>query len=764
MASGTTAAVSGILLTGFLPHPCPPSWAAAAAAIGVLSYLFTRHRLAAIGVFFSLGVLWGSLYGQYLLSHLLPETQELKELSVRGRIVGLPETVTSDGRPIHRFDMLVDAAGCLPPEPACAPPVRRIRLTRYDGELPLAGERWQFSVRLRRPRGFANPAGFDYGAWLVTNGYHATGYVTRELPARRLQPAGGWQGLRFRLKQYLQRRLESYDQREFLLALLVGDRSGVSPAMWQTYNATGTTHLLAISGLHIGIVAGLGAALGVLPARLLSLAGLGAVNLPLLAGALAAAAYAYLAGFALPTQRALIMTLVGLLAFGLRRRTAPWEFWSAALLGVLLVHPLAGHSAGFWLSFGAVAVLIHALAGRRHRRRDWGVRAQWAVFLGLAPLLAVAVGQVSAVGFVANLVAIPLYSLAIVPLNLLAAVADALSVTAAGALWLVADRLLQLVQTYLQWLAEPSWAALSMTGGLRWWSVMLALLGAAVALLPRPVPARWLALCLMSPLLLPRPAAAPPEGRLWLTVLDVGQGLAVVAQTANHSLVYDVGPRFSDRFDTATAVVLPYLEHRGVERVDRLVISHADNDHAGAVGPFLAGIDTGDVSVGQPLASDAAQSRCRRGQRWQWDGVTFEYLHPGGGEGPQSNDRSCVLLIGTGEQRVLLSGDIGRGVERELLPRLTGAAPLALLIAPHHGSLSSSGTPFVRTTRPRHVVFSAGHKHQFGHPHPQVVARYRRVGSRLWNTAAHGALRFRISPAGIEALPPWREVRRRYWD
>lgn len=731
--------------------------------MAVLLYSFTRHRVAAIGVFCALGALWGSVYGQYVLSHLLPEADELKELSVRGRIVGLPETVTNDGRPMHRFDMAVDTAGCLPPKPACAPPVRRIRLTRYDGELPLAGERWQFSVRLRRPRGFANPAGFDYGAWLVSNGYHATGYVTRELPARRLRPAGGWQGLRFRLKQYLQRRLEGFNQREFLLALLVGDRSGVSPAMWQTYNATGTTHLLAISGLHIGIVAGLGAGLGALPARLLSLAGIGAVNLPLLAGALAAAAYAYLAGFALPTQRALIMTLVGLLAFGLRRRTAPWRFWGAALLGVLLLHPLAAYSPGFWLSFGAVAVLIHALAGRRQRRRDWGVRAQWAVFLGLAPVLAVAVGQVSAVGFLANLVAIPLYSLAIVPLNLLAAVADSLSPSAATVLWLVADRLLQLVQAYLQWLAEPSWAALSITGGLRWWSLLPALLGAAVVLLPRPVPARWLALCLMGPLLLPRPPAAPPEGRLWLTVLDVGQGLAVVAQTANHSLVYDVGPRFSERFDTATAVVLPYLRHRGIDRVDRLVISHADNDHAGAVGPFLAGIETGDVQTGQRLPSTAAQRPCQRGQRWQWDGVTFEYLHPGEGVDLQSNDRSCVLLISAGDQRVLLSGDIGHGVEKKLLPRLAGA-PLVLLVAPHHGSLSSSGTPFVRTVWPRHVVFSAGYKHQFGHPHPRVVARYRRVGSRLWNTAAQGALRFRISPAGIEALPPWRKVRRRYWD
>ncbi len=779
MASGTIAIAAGILLAGYLPTLPPLSAATACGALLLL--LSLRWQLLRWPALLALGLLWGCYHGHQLSARLLPPALERQPVWLEGRVSGLPQTLASGndggGRVVQRFDLQVSRSGCAQKQAgACDLALRRVRLSWYGGEPPKVGEHWRFQVKLRRPRGFANPAGFDYGRWLVSRGYHATGYISASgaegaVPAQRLAPAPWWRGQRQQLQQYLQQRLQPLPRSEFLLALLVGDKSGIDREQWRNYNATGTTHLLAISGLHIGIVAGLAAAIGALLARLLSLWRGPVMRLVMLlptgCGALAATGYAYLAGFALPTQRALIMTLVALLAFTLRRRSSPWPFLGLALLGVLLLDPLAGHSAGFWLSFAAVAVLLYALGGRR--RRSVGVgervgagswRAQWAVFIGLLPVLVVTLGQLSLTSLPANLLAIPLYSLAVVPLNLLALLVDAASPAAPDALWQLADTLLGVAQRYCQWLAALPWGSLALPPPAPW-ALALALLGSLLWLAPRAVPGRALAPALMAPLLLPAASAPQPgTGELLLSVLDVGQGLAVVVETEQHSLVYDLGPGFNDRFDTATAVVLPYLQSRRIRRLDRLLISHGDGDHAGGAERFAAEIAITDTLVGEAVAGLDGYRACVAGQRWSWDGVEFELLHPQR-EQAKGNNRSCVLQIRSGGQRVLLSGDIERSVERALLPSL---APVAVLVAPHHGSTSSSGTPFVRRLHPQHTVFSAGYKHHFGHPRAEVVARYARVGSRLWNTAEHGALQFLVSPAGTRALAPWRARRHYYWE
>jgi competence protein ComEC len=523
-----------------------------------------------------------------------------------------------------------------------------VRLSWYREAPPLrVGERWRLSVRLKPPHGFANPGGFDYERWLFQEGIRATGHVLARHEQVLLDPGRGAYQIdrwRQRLRDHIDRVLAGGEGSALIQALVLGERSGIAPAQWEALTRTGTNHLIAISGLHVGLVAGFVFLLvrraWAASARL-ALA-LAAPRAAAAAAFLAALTYSALAGFAVSTQRALIMLAVVLLALGWARTLRPAAGISLALGGVLLLDPQAVLAVGFWLSFGAVAVLLYAL-GQRVAGGGWWTRwgkAQWAVGLGLLPLLFLTFGRGSLIAPLVNLVAVPVFSLVLLPAVMVAAVLSL--VPGLGLPLVLMARLLEWSMQGLETLADWSWAAASLSGRPGW--VWAAAFGGTVLLLaPRGLPGRWTGLALLLPLALVRPPV-PASGEAELTLLDVGQGLAAVVRTRHHVLVYDTGPAFPSGFNTGAAVLLPFLQEIGVRRIDTLVLSHGDRDHVGGLRGLLGRVPIAGILSGEPeRIPDADALPCRAGHGWTWDGVRFEVLHPDR-PGLSGNNSSCVLL------------------------------------------------------------------------------------------------------------------------
>lgn len=685
----------------------------------------------------------------------LPETLIGKDLLVQGRLASLPEASAERAR----FTFAVEQAS-LDGQPIQLP--RRIRLNWYQHRPELeAGAEWQLMVRLKPPHGFVNPGGFDYERWLFQQGIGATGYV-RDSGQNRLLDSGPGRYRLTRLRQRLRDRIDGIlgDTRSAALvrALALGDRDGLTPDDWQVLTRTGTNHLMAISGLHIGLIAGTAFLIGRwcwARAGSLSLL-IAAPRAGAVAALVSALAYSALAGFAISTQRALVMLAVVLIALLCRRTLRPWSALSVALAAVLLIDPLALLSYGFWLSFGAVAVLLFALTGRLGAPR-WFARwshAQWAVALGLLPLLLLLFGRASVLAPAVNLFAVPLFSL-LLPVVLAATLISIASgwelplvLVAAGldGLFGVLDRLAQTPWATLGLAARPLWA----------WIAAFA--GVLLLLAPRGLPGRWLGLIWLLPIALLRPPA-PAIGTALVDILDVGQGLAVVVRTHGHTLVYDLGPRFPSGFNTGSAVVAPSLRSRGVRRVDRLIVSHGDTDHAGGLAGFLAEIEVTEIDSGEPgelpLTQRPAASikQCRAGDHWEWDGVRFRILHPEQ-SGYQGNDSSCVLRIETDAASLLLTGDATRRVEATLLERMPARLRADLLVAGHHGSATSTSGDFLRQVAPSWVIYSAGFANRYRFPSSEVHQRVRAMGIPTLNTAQAGGIEFLLP-----AEPPLREPR-----
>jgi competence protein ComEC len=478
--------------------------------------------------------------------------------------------------------------------------------------------------------------------------------------------------------------------------------------------------------------------------------------------------YSLAAGFSLPTQRALVMVAVVMAAIFLRRQLSAGYGLLLALLICLLLDPLAPASLSFWLSFSAVSVIVYGLCGRVMRTSWWqGLRVQWLAFIGLLPVLAVFFGQLSGLSPLANTVLVPVFSLFIVPLNFLSMLLVVVMPQWAGALFSLLDQVLGWQLDYLAWLLAVPFPTLLKVPAVHGFDLLLACVGVVILLLPRAMPLRCCGLVLMAPLLLTRPVAIN-KGDMVLTVLDVGQGLSVVVQTAKHVLVYDIGPAFSDSFSTGSAVVAPYLNNRGVDRVDMLVLSHSDNDHSGNWAQFIERVDVKGVAYGEALVSSPrglTAHPCLAGEPWVWDDVTFSFYHPAGDERGtlSANNMSCVLKISTAGTSVLLTGDIERPVEARLVSSLSELLVSDILVAPHHGSKTSSSWPFIRSVKPKHIVFTTGYRNRFGHPHSDIVKRYRLQGTEIYNSASDGAIIFTVKQGKISSVQRYRSQLNRYW-
>ncbi|OGA33057.1 MAG: DNA internalization-related competence protein ComEC/Rec2 [Betaproteobacteria bacterium RIFCSPLOWO2_12_FULL_64_23] len=786
---------SGVCLLQQQPQLPALAWALLLAPILVLWWRLSLRaadgrgaKLAAMllanAMFAAAGYFYAAAWAQWRLADRLAPRWEGPDLSVTGVVAGLPQPFERG----VRFDFEVEQV-----EPAEARLPRRIALSWYEGSTReefqdvafiRAGERWRFSVRLRRPHGSANPYGFDYESLLMQRAIGATGYVrpggTARLDDLMPRPAYLIQRAREILRERHWDTLPGYPYAGILIALAIGDQNAIDAKQWQLFARTGVSHLMSISGLHVTMVASLFALLVHWLWRRSSalMLALPARKAAALAGFLAALGYCLIAGFGVPAQRTLYMVGVVALALWAGRVSSVSRVLCAALLLVLLLDPWAVLAPGFWLSFGAVAVILYVATGRLRARQEpasargfalgnslvqWG-RVQWAITLALAPLLLVWFQQMSLVSPLANAVAIPLVSLVVTPLALAGSV-------------LPFDFLLKLAHAVMaaqMWLLEwwaASPAAVWQQHAPAAWTVALALAGTAWLLLPRGVPARWLGLLLVLPLFTVVPPA-PPPGALWLTVLDVGQGLAIFVQTERHALLYDAGPAYSPEADSGSRVILPFLRASGIARLDAMVVTHDDNDHAGGAASVLSGLPVAAFYSSLPethaawLAAPGYRLPCAAGQGWDWDAVRFELLHPTPGsyaiDRLKSNDRSCVLRIATARGAVLLTGDIEARSEEELLARAPGKLRADVLVVPHHSSRTSSTQEFIAAVQPRWAVLPVGYRNRFGHPQEAVVERYRAGGAQMLRTDSAGAVLVRIDGEGI-VVQGYRGLRKRYW-
>jgi len=770
LRKGACAFFGGILLFQQLPALPDSRWALLLPLVVVLLLLptgtrrgRTMLRLPLIG---AAGFFWAWCYAALVLATGLVTELEGVDVMVTGKISGLP-----DIRSHHvRFQFAVEAlaaSGKAYPAPGL------IRLNWY-GHTPrlYAGDRWRLKVRLKRPRGLMNPGGFDYEAWLFRHHVRATGYVRRDKANILLSSSaeGGcrldcWrQALRERIREALP---ESRYQ-GIIAALAIGDHQAIDPQQWETLTRTGTSHLVAISGLHIGLVAGL---CFWLTRRLWSLsAGLSlrwpAPKAAALMAMLGATLYAAMAGFSIPTQRALIMIVVlmgALLQQQPRRRS---DTLALALVFVLFFDPLAVMVPGFWLSFTAVGLIFYVMSQRLRQPGGW--RQWWRVHLviaiGLIPLMLLFFQQLPLISPLANMIAVPWMSFLVVPPVLLGAGLLTVLPGLAHFFLALAGWALTLLWPLLEWLA-------SFEAG-QWhqhlpapWTMVPALAGILLLVAPRGIPARWLGLIGLLPVFL-MPPLRPPVGGLWFSLLDVGQGLSAVVQTHTHVLVYDTGPRFSARYDAGTAVLLPFFRHQGIERIDMLMLGHGDNDHIGGARALQRHLAINQLvsSVPERIAWRRAES-CRSGQHWRWDGIDFDVLHPAADTPSRGNNSSCVLRVQYRGGAILLTGDIEKPAERELVQLNTGQLAAQVLVVPHHGSNTSSSNPFLTAVQPEYALFPVGYRNRFAFPKAAVRARYRALGIHQLDTVQCGAIRFTVNAVGhLSVADCFRVAQHHYWQ
>jgi len=710
---------------------------------------------------FLLGFTWCLFYAHWILDWSLPKSLEGKYITITGYIDSLPQIEEY----CEKFSFAIDHIENRPQK-------AKIQLSWYNNyPLLKVGDRWQLQVKLKRPRGTMNRGEFDYEKYLFQNKIRATGYVKSNTINHRL--SSHWYNYpigRFRqyLEQGIYQALHNSQLQGVIAALVVGSRNGISAKEWQVFRNTGTSHLVAISGLHIGLISGfiflfLNFIWRRIPYLIMRLSAPQASAIGALIGGLI---YSTIAGFSVPTQRALVMIAIFTLVLIFKRNIRPWNALLIALLIISIINPLSTLSAGFWLSFAAVAMLIYTFSGRLGVTGVWWKwgRAQLMVSLGLMPLCLLLFQQFSLVSFIANLIAIPVVGFVVVPLSLSGCLIWTISTHIGTWMLLFAAKIMSLLWLYLKWLSAQHWVI--------WhhaivndWILVTTIIGVLLLLAPRGVSIRWLGIICILPLIFYKPVG-PKTGEVWLTLLDVGQGLASVVRTQNHLLIYDTGPKYNDNFDTGSTVVVPFLHSFDVNNVDMMVISHGDNDHIGGAESVLSMLNVKQImtSVPQRFPNYHAKN-CWAGEHWQWDGVTFRFLSPMENSNLKGNDASCVLKITDGKNSILLTGDIEALTEHILVKNNSQGLQSTILVAPHHGSNSSSTKTFINTVKPEYVLFPVGYLNRFAFPSKKVLIRYKTVNAISFDTVNSGAITFKFNNNDKVSLPfEYRKLFTHYWN
>lgn len=712
-----------------------------------------------------LGYIWCVLYAYYLSSWSLSPNLEGKNVIITGYVSSLP--VNDE----HRTSFLF-AVKQLTYGKQTQTANGYVNLSWQKTNINLhAGDQWQFQVRLKKIHGTLNPGGFDYEAWAFQEHIRATGYViAKERPI--LLSSHRYDFPLQRVRQYLRdqiaKTLPISNTSPWITALALGERDHISADNWQVLRNTGTNHLMAIAGLHIGIMSSLAFAIVAwlwrqCPAALLRLPAKHAGGI---ASLMMAVMYSMLAGFSIPTQRACIMLSVFLVTLLMKRHLMSWYAWALALQIVLLINPLSVLTESFWLSFASVALIIYGVSGRLAPSGLWWKlgRIQWVIAVGLIPFSIWLFQQCSLISFVANAIAIPWVGFVIVPITLMGCLCLLFSDALGGYLLLLADKLLAkcwIILTYFSHLSWATWYQAAPSYGV----LLMSCVGIMLLLLPAGFPGRVLGIVWLLPLFFyPTKTLKPDE--IKLTLLDVGQGLSAIVQTPHHLLVFDAGPKLSDRFDMGESVVLPYLRTVHAKKIDMLVISHGDNDHIGGAAAILNQMPVDSIKTSVPEAFKQHADYCLRNETWEWDHVTFSFLYPTVNLLGLNNDSSCVLRIQFGNQVILLTGDIEKIAETYLINNNPAELAADILIAPHHGSKTSSLDEFVRAVHPAIVLLPLGYRNRYHFPHPSVVKKYVSMNAMLYDTANAGAIEFRLSSDSDSMVDKqfYRLTHSRYWN
>lgn len=699
---------------------------------------------------------WGLWQQQYQLTN--------GNLVVTGQVTGLPQLTAER----VRFDLTVDRV--LSSDPPQSHRIRKLRISWYEPTAEMIpGQEWRFAVRAFRPHSFLNPNGFDYEGWMMQKGIQGNAYVRGEAVLL-APPRGHWFArLRLTVRDKVMALEVSDEAKSIISALMIGDRSHLNDETWQLLFRAGISHLIAISGLHLTLVAGFVymIAFFLLSCLLPFSPRVTAAWLTLLFGWL----YALSVGLSLPTQRAALMLSVFLLAIVFTRRPNLLLSYVIALALVLTVQPLAGFNGGFYLSFAAVAIVL--LAGRslfshfeeglvKKVLRYGGqlVGLQLLLVLCLAPFSAFFFNAVSILGLAINLIAIPVTSFILMPWIL---ITWGLLFVSLGSLSLsLLGELMEAIYLFLASVTAYDWALIYLARPSPWF-ILLALVGVSLWLFqPRPT-FYLLGVLFFAPIFF-APLQSPPEGTVRAVFLDVGQGLAVHLQTARHNMLFDAGPRYSAAFDAGSDIIAPYFHSYGLSRLDRIIISHNDRDHGGGLMGLMRRIKVDQLMLNFNTATSKEQERipCLADQAWQWDQVSFRVLHPSADyTSRKRNNRSCIILVTTGNNRLLLTGDIEKEVEKMLIEKYD--MKVNILQVPHHGSSSSSHSDWVREVDPDYAIFSAGYRNPFSHPASTVVKRYEDGGSLPLVSWRHGAMEFEMNAEEVIYKGGERQRRKRYW-
>jgi competence protein ComEC len=701
------------------------------------------------------GLLLSTAVAKNQLDKRIPQKWEGQDIILQGKVQGIPNT-KEDG---IRFRFKISQAS-LKTDPEKQIDLKGIvRLGWYRNVITInADETWQLLVRMKRSSGFMNPGGVDYEKWLFTERISATGYIREKTDLnKRLDESPWWSIDRMRqtIHHNIQQGIEDKASAAILSALVVAIRTELDNKQWKQLQQTGTSHLVAISGLHIAVVAGF----AFLPIMLIwglfpslnekiprQVAGA-------IVGVIFATAYAMLAGFTLPTQRALLMVVIALLGLLVRRHYQPSTILAVVVIAVLLLDPLAGMTVSFWLSFLAVTMILIILNRQIDHPVMSLIKLQILLSLGMLPLTLFFFGSASLLSPVANLIAIPWVSLIIVPLSLIALVFMPISTIISNGLFSISALAIKWMFAGFGLLTESSLAKVTFAE-IPSDYLLFAFAGFLFLLLPKGFPARWLGLIAILPALLFTPEK-PKQGEFTFTLLDAGQGMASVLQTENHTLIYDVGTRYSDTYDIGKLVVVPYLKSKGLGQVDSMVLSHNDIDHWGGAEAVLKEIKVSTViSSDTEILENQSVTACTKGDNWQWDGVNFEILSPpkkpSGEESDfpenandflkKDNNKSCVIRVSNGDHSILLTGDIEKKTEKLLLDNSINKLATEVIIMPHHGSKTSSTESFIQAVSPELALIPAGYRNRFGHPKEKVLNRYQEMGIPVMGTINSGAI------------------------
>ena len=677
-----------------------------------------------------LGFIWMAFISNQSFNHSVPQAAIEKPTLIKGVIIDLPES--SQQKTKFNFQ-------------AQSPFQAKLKLSWYGNQRPelIPGDQWELLLKLKNNNGYQNLGGFDYEKWLFYKQFNATGYVKKSSKNRILSTNQGFDfdRLRYQLRQSLLELLKTYELGGVINALIIGDRSLIQQNHWQLFTATNTTHLSVISGLHIGLVSGFVFLLVQflwrrstrlclwVPAQVASA----------YAGLLIALAYALLAGFSIPTQRAFIMAGVVFASIIFRRHHNVWHLYAIALILVLIHNPLGIFSVGFWLSFYVVAIIIYG--AKQHKNKSWLYRIiyiQLLISLATIPLIAWFFSAGSTLSPIANLIAIPIFSFIATPLSLIGALLFVSGLDEFSQLaFVIADQSLLYLSyflSYLQGFNFNQWyfSQSSLIGLITLLAIFL------LAISPKGLKLRWLFIpMLLSVIISPKQASLNKHEAL-ITTLDVGQGLAIVVQTQNHVLLFDTGAAYASGFNLAQSVIIPYLHAQHIYYLDKVIVSHGDNDHIGGLDHLLDHFKVGEITSSVPEQIKRTSQHCQSGQSWQWDGVVFEVLNPDKQSNFSGNNTSCVLKISTKNFSALLTADIEKQAEKQLIKNHSDQLNVDVMLAPHHGSKTSSTQAFLEAASPSTIIISSGYKNRFNHPHKTVIKRYKTHDINFINTSCSG--------------------------